>query len=242
MDHNESFFLRWSRRKRETSRPETATPASLPISESDCISSRTPHLVSQANTVDQAAAAHSAGESAYLPDIDELRADTDLSLFMQPGVPTALRNAALRRMWTLDPSIRDYVSEAREYAYDWNSGGDVPGSGPMHGPDAVTLVQRVTAPPPRPARFHEGTARTIFSDPAAGPQIDAAAHNEEGDPREGAEPMHLPYGSSHPHDKTAMPGPDARSVSHVSHLSPFACGWHDGSVRAQRRHGGATPM
>ena len=32
-------------------------------------------------------------------------------------------------MWSLDPNIRDFVSEAREYAYDWNVPGGVPGSG-----------------------------------------------------------------------------------------------------------------
>ena len=42
-------------------------------------------------------------------------------------MPEALRNAALRKIWALDPAIRDYRSEALDYAYDWNAPGGVPG-------------------------------------------------------------------------------------------------------------------
>ena len=45
----------------------------------------------------------------------------------------ALRNAALRNAWLVDPAIRDYVDCALDYAYDWNIPGGVPGNGPLPG-------------------------------------------------------------------------------------------------------------
>ncbi len=43
-------------------------------------------------------------------------------------------------MWSLDPGIRDFVSEAREYAYDWNTPGGVPGLGPLLPSDDVKAM------------------------------------------------------------------------------------------------------
>jgi hypothetical protein len=67
-----------------------------------------------------------------------------LTRFLREGVPQALRNAALRRMWSLDPAIRDAVGHARDYAYDWNTPGGVPGSGALlPGDDVGALVRQV---------------------------------------------------------------------------------------------------
>ncbi|MBL7309634.1 DUF3306 domain-containing protein, partial [Escherichia coli] len=75
-----------------------------------------------------------------LPSLEALTAETDLTPFLRAGIPAVLRNAALRRMWSLDPAIRDFVSEAREYAYDWNSPGGVPGLGPLLPSDDVQAM------------------------------------------------------------------------------------------------------
>lgn len=77
-----------------------------------------------------------------LPDLDALTRESDLTPFLRAGVPATLRNAALRRMWSIDPAIRDFVSEAREYAYDWNSPGGVPGLGPLLPSDDVQAMLR----------------------------------------------------------------------------------------------------
>jgi hypothetical protein len=81
-------------------------------------------------------------ELALLPNIEDLTPDADVTVFLQKGVPARLRNAALRRMWALDPAIRDYVSEAREYAYDWSVPGGVPGTGPLLESDDVAAIVR----------------------------------------------------------------------------------------------------
>src|SRR5262249_56916935 len=36
------------------------------------------------------------------------KAGSDISAFMRSGVPSALRHAALRRAWSVDPAIRDF--------------------------------------------------------------------------------------------------------------------------------------
>jgi hypothetical protein len=82
----------------------------------------------------------SADEIAALPPIAELTAETDISAFLRRGVPEPLRNAALRRMWSLDPKIRDFVGDAREYAYDWNTPGGVPGYGPLPATDDIARM------------------------------------------------------------------------------------------------------
>ncbi len=60
-----------------------------------------------------------------LPPIEELSVTSDLAPFLRPGIPAALRSAALRRMWSLDPAIRDYIGPV-EYQWDFNTPGGLP--------------------------------------------------------------------------------------------------------------------
>jgi len=131
------FLARWSRRKRDVAEHEATRPVSPNPTSSD-------EAVADTSDIEPADAIE-AGEGvaltpeeiARLPALDDLRIDTDLTQFLRKGVPRLLRNAALRRMWSLDPGIRDYVSEARDYAYDWNIVGGVPGYGPLLPSDDV---------------------------------------------------------------------------------------------------------
>ncbi len=68
-------------------------------------------------------------ELAALPSLDSITAQTDLRQFLRKGVPAALKNAALRKIWLLDPAIRNHVDYAVDYAWDWNVPGGVPGHG-----------------------------------------------------------------------------------------------------------------
>jgi hypothetical protein len=76
-----------------------------------------------------------------LPSIDELTAESDLSAFLRKGVPEALKRAALRKVWSLDPAIRDYVGPS-EYAWDFNQPGAMAGFGPL---DVSRLAARSIA-------------------------------------------------------------------------------------------------
>jgi hypothetical protein len=103
--------------------------------------------------------------AAGLPAIDTLTADSDVTGFLRPGVPDALRNAALRRIWTLDPAIRDFAGHARDYDYDWNRPGGVPGSGPLEPAQVAVLVRQLFGEPP-PSRG-DGDETDSASDVAA---------------------------------------------------------------------------
>lgn len=112
---HEGFIARWSRLKRE---PEpAAAPAEQPTA------AAAPPALPEGRTLDDLL--------AELPKLEDLVPGQSLAAFMQPWVPTGLRNAALQRMWLLDPAIRDYVSPALDYAYDYNTPGAAPGFGPM---------------------------------------------------------------------------------------------------------------
>jgi hypothetical protein len=74
-------------------------------------------------------------------------------------------------MWSLDAAIRDHVGDARDYAYDWNAPGGVPGAGPMLPTDDVGAM-----------------LRQIFEDPAA---ADQQEDQEAAGPVHPARPSHI---------------------------------------------------
>lgn len=159
----DDFLSRWSRRKLEVRRAETAPVAApldpapgLPVAEE----------APAAGEGTPAPAAPEAAEAALpLPSIDELTPDSDLSAFLAKSVPEALRNAALRRMWSLDPAVRDFIGDARDYAYDWNTPGGVPGFGPIEATDdAYAMLKTMFSDGSAPA--DEEPAATDGSEPS----------------------------------------------------------------------------
>lgn len=102
-----------------------------------------------------------------LPKLEDIGAQTNIADFMRKEVPAALRNAALRRAWAADPAICDYVNPAREYAFDWNTPGGVPGNGPLEqGFDALKQVAESfqSRIPDHPLGVSEGTeGKTLLS-------------------------------------------------------------------------------
>ncbi len=154
---------------------------------------------------------------ADLPSLDALTPETDLTPFLRSGVPSALRNAALRRMWSLDPSIRDFVSEAREYAYDWNTPGGVPGLGPLLPSDDVKAMLGRLFRDPAEAKPSAPPAEAPEPMPAEPPEASVAQANEEG-----TLPEH-------------EPAPEAIAAAPVSVPNPPR------SEPRLRRHGGAIP-
>jgi len=138
---SEDFLSRWSRRKDEARRAERGTTQqSSDPGEAKPEAARRRADDPETRNVEPALTPE---EIAALPKIDELTADTDITVFLRRGVPEGLRNAALRRMWMLDPAIRDFVGHARDYAYDWNTPGGVPGSGTIQSDEAMAMVRHV---------------------------------------------------------------------------------------------------
>ena len=83
-------------------------------------------------------------EAEPLPRIEDLEADSSLAAFLRDGVPAALRNRALRKMWSLDPAIRDHVGLA-EYAWDFNDPTAMAGFGPLEAGSRVVDFLSTTA-------------------------------------------------------------------------------------------------
>jgi hypothetical protein len=74
-----------------------------------------------------------------LPSIDSLAADSDIRPFLQPGVPAELTIAALRRAWTIDPAIRDFI-EIAENQWDFTDLTRIPGFGPLEATDDIGRI------------------------------------------------------------------------------------------------------
>ena len=117
MGVEEGFLSRWSRRKRGVGVESVpAPPANLPDA---------PELP--------------AFDPASLPPVEGLTAASDFTAFLRAEVPAALRQAALRRAWTLDPAIRDFIGPA-DYAWDYNAPEGVPGFALELGGDVTRLL------------------------------------------------------------------------------------------------------
>jgi hypothetical protein len=82
---------------------------------------------------------------ASLPPVESLTSESDLSVFLQSGVPADLANAALRGAWRLDPKIREFIGVA-ESQWDFNDPNAMPGFGPLEVMDTEPAVVSRSAP------------------------------------------------------------------------------------------------
>lgn len=106
----ESFLGRWSRRKR-AGEPE---PAGQPAP------ARPEPPVGEAAEDEAEAARRQANRAAAEAiDIDAIDYDSDLSDFFKDGVPAALKQAALRKMWTSNPVFAN-LDGLNDYDHDYN--------------------------------------------------------------------------------------------------------------------------
>jgi hypothetical protein len=133
----EDFLTRWSRRKRSSAEGAKPVPESAPIPAEA--------LPNPAGTVVESV--EPVFDPATLPPIDSITALSDISAFLQKGVPAELTRAALRRVWTADPAIRDFIGLA-ENAWDFTDPNAMPGFGPLESTDEVRrmiadLVDRI---------------------------------------------------------------------------------------------------
>src|SRR5438067_4637358 len=127
----EEFLARWSRRKREAS---SGTPE------------RTDPMEAHDPTPPRAVEDPSIRvvDLSSLPPIESIDAVTDITAFLREGIPQELSRAALRRAWSADPAIRDFVGLA-ENAWDFNDPNAMPGFGPLDCSEAQLseLIERV---------------------------------------------------------------------------------------------------
>jgi hypothetical protein len=207
MSEPEKFLDRWSRRKSEAageSAPADSKAAAAPPREG-----KTEEV---------------SFDPASLPPLDSITVQTDISAFLKPGVPPDLARAALRRVWSTDPAIRDFIGPV-ENGWDFNDPNGIPGFGPIYAGDVARLLAQVIGAPPEPAAAQK--VALIESERGTAP-----ADAEE----------HLPQ------DKSASTKEAATQKDFVQRNDGDAASQNDFDAqkyfppaRGRRRHGGALP-
>lgn len=192
MSEPEHALARWSRLKREAAAQEKADERPKAGATSEASSAET----TAAGKCDADAPSNAAERGSTptfdlsdLPPIDAIGAGTDIRAFLQPGVPAALTRAALRRAWTTDPAIRDFI-EIAENQWDFNDPTSIPGFGHLASDDVPDLLGRAfgssnEAPKPIAASYEAAPEQAAAnSSPDQGKpgieQNDADGANEPG--------------------------------------------------------------
>jgi hypothetical protein len=135
MSEKGNVFLRWVRLKQEAkATAQQAGAVSIDV---------------EAATVHPGinAAVQEPFDPASLPSIDSIAADTDIAVFLKSDVPTELTRAALRRAWTSDPAIRDFIGIA-ENQWDFNDPNGISGFGRLDATESgATFVAQLLSTP-----------------------------------------------------------------------------------------------
>jgi hypothetical protein len=162
MTEPENFLERWSRRKR--SAVDTAVP------EKDEIASQEIVDATPAPTAGESGDAQESKpfDPASLPSIESINANTDVRAFLLPGVPPELTRAALRRAWSADPAIRDFVGLV-ENGWDFNDPTAMAGFGPITPQEVARLLTQAVSELPAEAA----------SAPAEPPQVAASERDQD---------------------------------------------------------------
>jgi len=153
MKPGSSFLDRWSRRKRGHADEPDAKPAGARGVRDSAVSPSASDAAVPRDRLPAGGAedpnptgTHASAMSieASLPGVDDLTAESDVTGFLKQGVSEELKRLALRRIWSLDPQIRDFI-EVAENQYNWNVPGGAPGYGPIAaGTDLKALLEQAT--------------------------------------------------------------------------------------------------
>ncbi|MBS4045156.1 MAG: DUF3306 domain-containing protein [Alphaproteobacteria bacterium] len=200
-DGGEGFLSRWSKRKAEVRQQEQAPaatePAPLPEAEEEEI------------------------DLATLPSIDSLTVESDFSVFLKKGVPLAMRNAALRKLWLTEPSVVNYKALV-EYNWDFTA----PGYGELLPTDNIAkMAQQVFSGFSQTPKPEDTPQAEAAQDPQLQPTPQPALPAPEDDAiaavRRSEQPIQDEPAAEPAHKSVSEPAPD---------LAP-----------PRRRHGGALP-
>lgn len=115
MTDEPEFLRRWSRRKRAARKsadePDAPDAEERPVESEEAPEDRPESEVAKVDVED-------------LPDIDTLTAESDFTPFMKPGVPTALKNRALRKLWRVNP-VFGHLDGLNDYDGDFTDAATV---------------------------------------------------------------------------------------------------------------------
>jgi hypothetical protein len=146
MSERENLISRWARLKRESQsrkkREAEARESAGPASAAGTIAAKEAEKGEECVGTDARPTATI--DPSSLPSIDSITPSTDMSIFLQAGVPAKLTEAALRRAWVSDPLIRDFVGIA-ENQWDFTNPTTIPGFGPLQETsDKLNLLAQAT--------------------------------------------------------------------------------------------------
>jgi hypothetical protein len=170
----DNVFLRWVRLKHE---------AKTTAQQAEAVSTGVEAATEQPGIN---AAMQEPFDPVSLPSIDAIAADTDIVAFLKSGVPTELRRAALRRAWTSDPAIRDFIGIA-ENQWDFNDPNGISGFGRLDATESgvIFLAQVSSTPGEMPDLLAEGATpveRVASSAPCS--EQSEADHHAQRDARQ----------------------------------------------------------
>ena len=181
MSEPENFLARWSRRKAEAEQPADRARDT----------DETAQTPEQAGGVAAGAKQDDAGKEgeevdlSKLPPIESIGPETDIRAFLQKGIPPELTRAALRRVWSSDPAIRNFIGIA-ENQYDFATGSDIPGFGPLTPADDVARMVRQI--------MGEGVPRPpSLPEPEPSPEVELEPREKRPEPVEVADQSPAPH-------------------------------------------------
>jgi hypothetical protein len=224
MTESENFILRWARLKHaadtghEPDPPEPDPPEPGSLGAAEAVAAGTD------------AAPDGPFDPESLPPIDAITVDTDIRAFLRYGVPAELTRAALRRVWTSDPAIRDFIGIA-ENQWDFNDPDAIPGFGPLPatGNVADLLAQIFGKPEQNPAALSQTPG-------SAEPPLPAATDDGADDPGQGEQQA---VDGAEPTDHIGSSPDDRGEKGSVSGSNRL--GERDDLPGSCRSHGGALP-
>jgi hypothetical protein len=236
MSESDHFLSRWSRRKQEATK-QAALPAKEEIDDNQRADSPAEPMASRSET--PATKSEPVFDLSKLPSLDSIGPETDISLFLQPGVPASLSHAALRRAWSADPAIRDFIGLS-ENSWDFTAPDSIPGFGPLLPVDDVKqMVARI---------FNDQTAKLLDPTIETSNTADAAPSTPEENSAQlqqgGGTTQRVVSNQDHadgvaeaPHHQTDL---SQRNAENIASQQSRAIAEH-AATPARRRHGGALP-
>jgi hypothetical protein len=141
MSSVESFLRRWSRRKQAHQLELRDQPASETGEESLRQDEESQTAAEPSSPPTQALVSL----PTPVPPIETIGQGTDIRPFLAVGVPEEITRAALRRAWSTDPAIRDFVGLSENF-WEGTAGGSIPGFGSLTLDEARDLLARLTGP------------------------------------------------------------------------------------------------
>ena len=175
-------------------------------------------------------------DPATLPPVETIDAATELRAFLGEGVPAELTLAALRRGWSVDPAIRDFIGLS-ENAWDFNNPTAMSGFGTLKADDvrklAAQIVEQVRTRETATAGQVDTTMEPAEADATSGALADSGATVEGTFPADLGAAAQKRGDVCEPSRAVEAESPNAESSTsgHPDDRPPLR----------PRRHGGAVP-